>query len=1269
MHVATAVVCACLLGQLEPEERVLRTYTISFLTAEVPQFPSQDVPSAGSLLPGSSGIREAALSITFGAGLCEDHEVPRGTRMAPEALVDLIRRNIAEDSWWNERNSIEANDQELVVTNAPEVHAAIDALLASLRARRARMFRVDVAVVPADLVSGRGPEAAPWIEGAELERVLGKAGERGVHLSLTAYNEQTVSGFSGSRSWTLSDAEVNQTGVVPVVNPVIEVLPVGLTVEVTPLAVEGTSWLTLALEVTRLAGAGTPSKRATFFNEIESMPLREESLRTSILLESGRTAVAGRFEEMLEDGKKADFAVLVRARRTDLQDEAPDPERTERFFLRVHDLGLALLPPGPGAAEGPLDGELVELLLRTNVEPEAWRDERASVSVSGERFLHVVATRETHEAVQAWVEDLLRSAARVAVVEIEVHEGPATAVLDLVESAGGTGLLDAAWLQSPSGQALRRRLHASVQGRVGGRMVARGFEARSYLGDVNTVSGGTGFSIIEIADPEMLSAGTGFDLQATASSRLAEGRYSLDLCLDEAATRFGRFVDIVVPSEIGPAEPAGPADGDEARAPRRRVAWLPYRIELPEQSRLRCRASPSLPAGRDRVVEVVESAPGQATLVVAKVVVHDTLGAAGGRDPAEARRAAAQLVREARVFDVRSIAKGPWILTGSLPGAPTIRGGGVAGVRNHHSATPISFAGESFPGERSASGGLWLAPSAVAEAIRSLIEADSWSNTRNALDADGETLVVVQTPQALERIGPLLRRLEARAERTVTLDLALVPIEALEVAQPDWRRPGAPPWLPRETFGRAVAASKGRALVASGPVSEGGHRVVEPRAVSHHLLDTEVNQTGVTPTTDPIVDAYLAGAFAKVKVLRSPGGGWFRADLELGRTDLLDGAESRSTTIGPIELIRERQERIAATIVLPEGRTAVAAVLAGPVDGVSGPASFAALVRVTSAPAQDDVPGEVPGEGIAAIDAGLVLEPIPEHRMVPSMDPRSWWRSSAFRDGSPPDDDDARGLLSPAALDRLVAGSVLAAGGRRSVRYRAGGTILLDGTGVDLAAVRKSLDRAAWARSTLLVVDVWQGTLTSDELAALGESGVLLDGEWSERMATASGLRLRAVCLAGTTAALASVVSRNYVGDLAKVSGGSDGRVKEASDPEVWRVGEGLVLNATASLVPGSTWAQLRLEGEAARAPKFQRRAWSRQSSIVELREGKPKGEELDAVGERLTIDLPDEDTDRWEHFVTVPLGRPALLNALPDPSRPGTSRVLIATVHRHAIP
>jgi hypothetical protein len=74
-----------------------------------------------------------------------------------------------------------------------------------------------------------------------------------------------------------------QQRVIPVVNPVIEDLPMGLTVEAEALAVPGTDVMRLRLKAVRLSQAGPPEKREAFFSEFELFPLGEESIDARVV--------------------------------------------------------------------------------------------------------------------------------------------------------------------------------------------------------------------------------------------------------------------------------------------------------------------------------------------------------------------------------------------------------------------------------------------------------------------------------------------------------------------------------------------------------------------------------------------------------------------------------------------------------------------------------------------------------------------------------------------------------------------------------------------------------------------------------------------------------------------------------------------------------------------------------------------------------------------------------------------------------------------------
>jgi hypothetical protein len=99
--------------------QVLVTYGIQDLIHPIPDYPGSDInvsPSDGIVPP--------------------DEDLPeREYNVVDTALLeDLIRNNIAIESWENEANGIRINDNGIMVVNqTPEVHAMINALLEDLR--------------------------------------------------------------------------------------------------------------------------------------------------------------------------------------------------------------------------------------------------------------------------------------------------------------------------------------------------------------------------------------------------------------------------------------------------------------------------------------------------------------------------------------------------------------------------------------------------------------------------------------------------------------------------------------------------------------------------------------------------------------------------------------------------------------------------------------------------------------------------------------------------------------------------------------------------------------------------------------------------------------------------------------------------------------------------------------------------------------------------------------------------------------------------------
>lgn len=616
--------------------------------------------------------------------------------------------------------------------------------------------------------------------------------------------------------------------------------------------------------------------------------------------------------------------------------------------------------------------------------------------------------------------------------------------------------------------------------------------------------------------------------------------------------------------------------------------------------------------------------------------------------------------RRLEVFDVRFLEDASTTEWGVLPPTPRLRGCGLPSYEPYgwiFSESDPTFTFEIAEEE----------PSdelvALQGAIRALIAEDSWNNTRNLLALDGGWMTVVQTPGVLEKIQRFLRGMEGLARQELFLDVAVVPAEALDETAPGWSRSGASPWLQGDVLEQAVRAGGRRAGVLSSRMRPGVPRGLQPRRVSRHLVDLEVNQTGVIPVVHPLVANVLQGTFTSAVVRKSPSGSWSRVDIVLGRMGSPEQRDLRRVYRSEIELLRQRQERVSTSVVVPHGHTVVAGSWTSPAPGGegdrgAGPRSFVTLVRV-SASEGAGTPG-VLGEGIFAVDVGVLVEPPPDQRL-----------SRVSEEGYAPPisftgeaEEEAVTSLSAEVLDEKIREALPEEARKEARIWRRGGRVLIRAPGVRPEDVRRNIDALARSRSRVLQVDLLQATVEPGVLTGAEASGAILDEACLDAFERPPGKRARLHHVAGAAASMASVLSRNYLADIEKVSGGTGVEIVDVADPDVRQVGEGLILNVDASLVPGTPWVELHIEGEVARTPSLERKARARLDSTVEVRGAEAASADVQAVGEWVELDLPEEDSDRWEHAITVPLGKPVLLNALPAADGSGKVRVLASVVH-----
>lgn len=570
-----------LLGQHKGPRRTLRLYDVEELLTSIPDHPAPSVnlvPDRGHL-PGGGG---AGGALSF-----DDAEVPEGRALDPDQLLELVTRNVAEDSWANERNSAQIEGGRLIVTQTAEVHAQLTSYLERLRALRGRVITLEVSLallepgLARELARAPGPLPADKLN--DLERRL-RGGQPGARLlgrqRLTAWDRQTVHAAAlEERRYVQQD--VNQTGVVPVLTPAVLEGHEGLLVELRPalvaeghllleLAAAWSQWSFRQLKVEAGDLSLPPERRA---GDVVMLPRADLFLlRAAQLVRAGATHLAGvvrapRFaSEALPDPYAA---VLVRAEVSRLDTGKADaPGSSEPRTLRIHDVSLLTSTPRPADFLGRsfLDDEdgddrralspdtLLELIQR-NVAPETWTSDLNSLEVMSDGALLVMNTPEVQAQVDAFLATLRRARGRALDVELARVSISAEELARLIEAGRAAG--PGAYVVPPGAvEALEKdpaRLLGWADVTVWEGHTARVRESGhlGYLADHERSSGGLGAGAMAVVSQpvaRVVGEGATLDVQARL---LPDGKHAaIDLSL-----HLGHVAGLdEVPTSTGPIE-------------------------------------------------------------------------------------------------------------------------------------------------------------------------------------------------------------------------------------------------------------------------------------------------------------------------------------------------------------------------------------------------------------------------------------------------------------------------------------------------------------------------------------------------------------------------------------------------------------------------------------------------------------------------------------------------------------------------------------------
>ncbi|MCZ6792351.1 MAG: hypothetical protein O7J95_01910 [Planctomycetota bacterium] len=484
------------------------------------------------------------------------------------------------------------------------------------------------------------------------------------------------------------------------------------------------------------------------------------------------------------------------------------------------------------------------------------------------------------------------------------------------------------------------------------------------------------------------------------------------------------------------------------------------------------------------------------------------------------------------------------------------------------------------------------------------------------------------------------------------VECLIVSPDLLERVAPDWQTRG--PHLEEDVMERAFLDPGSRLFSCAAPA---GDWVTSGTAINKTFLsDYEINQTGVIPVTNPVVDVAVGGDFLHARAFPVPGGGDVWLDLSIGRFRQEASAVKLGANWSDLDLPVSREALFSLSTVVPVGKVLVA-------GGLSGNDAGIVLLRVREqksleAPREEAKAGELI---VQAYDVALLLR---EKR------PR-WWLPAGFWEDSEASLD-ADTLLQH--LRSALWGDDDVGGGVR---------LAVDPQGrfVVLWAPRALHDRLGGIlqgefrrRTPVVTIDVELLSMPRQVYAALRartEDGFLLEPGWSESIDDAAKVERSFFTLTGVIGeshALRRATIHSLVTGVENVSGGTGFAIIERADPVVTTCGEGNEFRMRVDLLPGGRGARLKLQGVESRLEDI-RSVMARFPSLSVApptggSAGTPMSKEApQLVTKELNLTLPEQTVRYFTVERSVPLGRAAILYS--DARVGEVVKVLIGTVRR----
>jgi hypothetical protein len=296
-------------------KRVMKVYNVRILTSAI-----QDYRAPARTL---GMTRES----TAGAGAPMFEEaMEEGMSLTGEDLVALIRTNIAEDSWANERNSVSFTGGCLVVVQSETVHGQIDALLKALRSKRvvlammsSRYVSVDDRLLSDLFTEGTGGSFT-HLDPAKKKALLeaARTGERAKTLALAshvAFNRQWTHMVRRNVYAYVGELDVEVAQKAGIHDPIIRKVADGILNDLKCVLTGDGKHVTLELEP-RLASVNRPFRELKFETDkgealVQLPDFRDETVKTAVTIPDRGTVLFFGGRSLTREGRRLVLLVSV----------------------------------------------------------------------------------------------------------------------------------------------------------------------------------------------------------------------------------------------------------------------------------------------------------------------------------------------------------------------------------------------------------------------------------------------------------------------------------------------------------------------------------------------------------------------------------------------------------------------------------------------------------------------------------------------------------------------------------------------------------------------------------------------------------------------------------------------------------------------------------------------------------------------------------------------------------------------------------------------